>query len=172
MSRRPSPTWWSTLAVCACLVGVLASPVSARNRAAEGPAPAFTLPTRAGGVCLDSLRGSVVYLDFWASWCGPCRASFPWMSTLQTRYAERGLRVVAVNLDKQRELADAFLAGRSTPFTVAFDPAGQIARAYQVAAMPSSFLIGRDGRLIVRHAGFEAGHVAKLEQQIEEALSR
>jgi peroxiredoxin len=94
------------------------------------------------------------------------------MSTLQTRYAERGLRVVAVNLDKQRELADAFIAERSTPFTVAFDPAGQTARAYQVAAMPSSFLIGRDGRLIARHAGFEAGHVAKLEQQIEEALSR
>ncbi len=172
MTRCRKLPSWAPLALCMCLAVPFALPASARDRAAEGGAPSFTLPARAGSVSLDSLRGSVIYLDFWASWCGPCRASFAWMRSLEARYAARGLRVVAVNLDKQRDLADAFLVEHNAPFTVAFDPAGKTARAYRVAAMPTSFLIGRDGRILVRHAGFDAAHVAGLEQQIEEALAR
>ena len=124
----------------------------------------------------DYLGKKVILIDFWASWCGPCRSSFPWMAQLAKRYHERGFEVVAVNLDKDRALADAFLAEHlaKSPegFTVAFDPAGRTAGSYQVAAMPTSFVIGRDGRVLLRHAGFDARRTDDVVKRIEEALAR
>jgi thiol-disulfide isomerase/thioredoxin len=134
-------------------------------------APAFTLPATSGTVALDSLRGRVVYLDFWASWCEPCRKSFPWMNTLRERYAGRGLTVVAINLDKSRDLADSFLENYPATFRVAFDPAGKVAEAYRVMAMPTSFVIGRDGKVRFTHIGFQTGKTAQVEAKIEEALA-
>src|ERR1051325_706536 len=90
-------------------------------------APSFDLPTKNGTVSLDSLRGKVVLVDFWASWCGPCRQSFPWMSKLYETYSQKGFVIVAVNLDKKQEQANDFLAEFSPPFIVAFDPAGKTA---------------------------------------------
>lgn len=135
-------------------------------------APGFTLPARAGTVALDSLRGRVVLVDFWASWCGPCRESFPWMADLQRRLADKGLTVVAVNLDKRRELADEFLADHPAQFTVAFDPAGATADAWGVRAMPTSLLVGRDGVVVAAHAGFDPRGAAAWARTIEEACSR
>jgi cytochrome c biogenesis protein CcmG, thiol:disulfide interchange protein DsbE len=139
---------------------------------ATAAAPAFTLPSRDGTVSSDSLRGKVVYLDFWASWCGPCRGSFPWLRSLHERYGSKGLVVVAVNLDKTRADADAFLEQFPAPFTVAFDPAGKTPEAYHVAAMPTSFLIGRNGAIVHRHAGFNPKQTAKIEALIEEACAK
>jgi thiol-disulfide isomerase/thioredoxin len=136
------------------------------------PAPSFTLASRSGpAVALDSLRSQVVLVDFWASWCVPCRQSFPWMNALQERYGARGLRVVAINLDKERALADKFLAAHPATFTVAFDPSGKTAEAYRVAAMPSSFLISRDGKILVRHAGFDPKKTSELENAIAKACA-
>jgi thiol-disulfide isomerase/thioredoxin len=112
------------------------------------------------------LRGRVVYVDFWASWCVPCRASFPWLAKLNERYAARGLTIVAIDLDKDRAAADAFLAKYAAPFKVAFDAPGKTAEAFGVEAMPTSFLIGRDGRVLERHAGFDAKHAAELGQGV------
>ena len=155
----------------------ITSPAEARARSvAAATATDFTLPARTGEVRLAALRGKVVYVDFWASWCGPCRSSFPWMAQLAKSYHERGFEVVAVNLDKDRALADAFLAEHlaKSPegFTVAFDPAGRTAGSYQVAAMPTSFVIGRDGRVLLRHAGFDARRTDDVVKRIEEALAR
>lgn len=133
-------------------------------------APAFELPGRKGNVSLQSFRGRVVYLDFWASWCGPCRASFPWMAGLAKSHASDSLVVIAVNLDKERALADAFLVEHPAPFTIAFDPAGKAAEAFQVGVMPTSFLIGRDGTILWRHAGFDPRKAADLERRVTEAL--
>jgi cytochrome c biogenesis protein CcmG, thiol:disulfide interchange protein DsbE len=154
----------------------LALPVQAKPVPPAGPrgapAPAFSLPGRSGTVCLDSLRGRVVYVDFWASWCAPCRRSFPWLSTLHERYSAKGLTIVAIDLDKDRRKADAFLEEFPGAFLVAFDPTGKTAEAYRVSAMPSSFLIGPTGTLLSSHAGFDPRRTGVIEALIEEACSR
>src|SRR5215471_6297032 len=130
-------------------------------------APGFELPTPNGTVSLDSLRGKVVLVDFWASWCGPCRQSFPWMSKLYETYSQKGLVIVAVNLDKKREPANDFLAEFSPPFIVAFDPAGKTAEAFHVPAMPTSFIVNRDGTIVYSHAGFNSKKTGEMENLIQ-----
>lgn len=136
-------------------------------------APEFTLPTRTGPpATLQDFRGKVVLVDFWASWCGPCRQSFPWMSSMIDKYAAQGLVIVSIDLDKNREAADEFLAKYRPPFIVAFDPAGRTAEAFDVDAMPSSFIVSRDGRIVYAHQGFELAKANSIENQIKEALSK
>ena len=156
------------LLVLVCAAGI---PVATAAPAAPTMAPTFRLTAREGGVIdLAAFRGKVVYLDFWASWCGPCRASFPWMTQLAKTHAADSLVVIAVNLDKDRTLADAFLAQHPAGFRVAFDSAGTTAEAYKVSAMPTSFLIGRDGTVLLRHAGFDPRRAAEVERRVVEAL--
>src|SRR5271168_2824701 len=112
-------------------------------------------PTQAASpLDLTSLRGKVVYLDFWASWCGPCKQSFPWMETLKGTYDRQGLTVIAVNLDMDRADADKFLDRFRPTFEVRFDPKGELAAFYKVQAMPSSVLIDRHGVTRFTHEGF------------------
>lgn len=151
---------------------LLLAPLALASARDERVAPNFTLPTKSSTVSLANLRGKVVYVDFWASWCGPCRESFPWMSSLSERYAKDGLVVVAINLDKDRGLADAFLQEHPASFKVAFDPAGKTAEAFRVAAMPSSYIISRSGKIIHVHEGFESAKARATEEQIKEALSQ
>ena len=119
---------------------------------------------------LEAYAGQVVLLDFWASWCSPCLQSFPWMNELQRKHSGEGLAIVAVNLDQDRKLADAFLAKRPAQFRIEHDPAGAIARKFDVQAMPTSFLIDRRGQVRARHAGFKDKHRAEREQQIAQLL--
>ena len=122
-------------------------------------------------VNLSKFRGRVVYLDFWASWCTPCRKSFPWMNAMQKQYGKYGFDVVAINLDENRELATQFLKQTPANFTVAFDPSGRTAESYSVDVMPSSFLINRKGELVAVHKGFRKGDSAALEREIRELLA-
>ena len=145
---------------------------SRRSAAEPRPAPGFTLPTRDGTVSLEGLRGKVVLVDFWASWCAPCRQSFPWLREMGSRYGAQGLEVVAIDLDKDRRLADAFLIELAPTFTVAFDPQGKTAEAFGVEAMPSSFLVGRDGRLLVSHPGFDSKDTGAFERRIREEVAK
>lgn len=143
-----------------------------KTAATETTAPGFNLPTANGTVSLESLRGKVVLIDFWASWCAPCRQSFPWMSKLYQQYSSKGFAIVAINLDKERGLAADFVDTFSPPFIVAFDPAGSTAEAYGVPAMPSSYLVGPDGTILFSHAGFDPRKTGMIEDQIKEALTR
>ena len=117
---------------------------------------------------LESLRNGA-YVDFWASWCEPCGNPPPRLASLHTRYAPNRLVVVAINLDKKRDAAEAFLAKYPAPFTVAFDPAGRPPETFKVMAMPSSYLIGPDGTILFTHAGFDAKETALIEARIQEA---
>jgi thiol-disulfide isomerase/thioredoxin len=112
----------------------------------------------------------IVLVDFWASWCGPCRQSFPWMSAMSKRYGPQGLVVVAINLDKDRRSADQFLRELSPPFAVAFDPDGRTAEAFDVQTMPSSFLVNRDGQLAYAHRGFDSKDADAFEARIKEEV--
>jgi len=121
---------------------------------------------------LSAYKGKVVYLDFWASWCAPCRLSFPWMADLQSSFAQKGLVVIAVDVDHDRAAAERFLQGNFTDFRVVFDPKGEIASKYRISGMPSSVLIGRDGRVRFSHVGFfqqkEGDYVSQVNQLLAE----
>jgi thiol-disulfide isomerase/thioredoxin len=120
---------------------------------------------------LSTLRGQVVYLDFWASWCGPCRQSFPWMQALKTSYENQGLAIVAVNVDADRADAEKFLAQYKPTFDVRFDPQGKIAELYNIKTMPSSVLIDRHGVTRFTHMGFRPVDGALYEAQLRELLA-
>lgn len=137
---------------------------------AASDVPNIKLPGPNGEVNLEQLRGKVVYLDFWASWCKPCVKSFPWMAEMKTAYQDKGLEIVAVNLDKDRKMADAFLEKVDINFQIAYDPAGDTASLYKLRGMPSSFLIGRDGKLYATHIGFRDKDKPKIEQAIKQLL--
>ncbi len=101
------------------------------------------------------LAGKVVYVDFWASWCVPCRKSYPWMNELAAKYHDRGLEIVTINVDKDRKAADKFLADLKASLPVIYDPKGELAKFYELKVMPTSFVYGRGGKLEERHEGFQ-----------------
>lgn len=121
---------------------------------------------------LAPVEGRVVWVDFWASWCVPCRRSFPWLNSMHRKYGANGLQIIAVNLDKDRALADKFLAEVPAEFALRFDPAGELAKQYGVQAMPSSYLIDTEGNVLATHAGFRSADTADYERAIENALSK
>jgi thiol-disulfide isomerase/thioredoxin len=121
---------------------------------------------------LQPVEGRVIWVDFWASWCVPCRRSFPWLNSMHRKYGADGLQIIAVNLDKDRALADAFLAEVPAEFALRFDPAGALAKQYGVQAMPSSFLIDAEGNVLATHAGFRTADAAEYERAITDALSK
>jgi thiol-disulfide isomerase/thioredoxin len=112
----------------------------------------------------------VVWVDFWASWCAPCRRSFPWMNAMYEKYASEGLQIIAVNVDKERALADEFLEETPAEFRLHFDPSGQLAETFGVQAMPSSFVLDASGNVLATHYGFKLADTAQYEQAIRAAL--
>lgn len=134
------------------------------------PAPAYSLATAAGKLDSASLKGKLVYVDFWASWCVPCKQSFPWMNEMQAKYGHRGLHVLAINVDGKQADADKFLGQVPAKFQVAFDPAGQTPKQFAVKAMPTSYLVDGDGRIVYVHAGFRESDQKSIEAAIVAAL--
>ncbi len=155
------------VAVFAGLGGLHAAALALQAGAA---APALELPGPDGVVSLNALRGKVVYLDFWASWCKPCRQSFPFMNDLQQRYGAQGLQIVGVNVDARTEDARGFLASNPAKFAIAFDAKGESPRAFGVKGMPTSFVLGRDGKVLMQHTGFHDNDRASLEAAIRSHL--
>jgi cytochrome c biogenesis protein CcmG, thiol:disulfide interchange protein DsbE len=155
--------------LCFALLANTAHAVKVGDRA-----PALNLPTAAGAntVAFDKSSGKVFYVDFWASWCGPCKQSFPWMSEMHEKYASRGLEIVAINVDTRRADADRFLSPSPVKFTVAFDPKGDTPKQYAVPSMPSSYLVDNSGKVIAVHSGFRDSDRAKLEAAIVDALAQ
>ncbi len=124
----------------------------------------------AGNFDLADYRGKVVYLDFWASWCTPCRASFPFMADMAGAHAG-DLAIVAVNVDEHHADAQGFLDDYETPFDIVFDPDGTLASEHQVPGMPTSFLFDRDGQLIGSHVGFRKKDIDTLRDWINAAIA-
>ena len=139
---------------------------------ATDKAPDFQLPKLNGEkVHLSDFRGQVVYVDFWATWCPPCRKSFPWMESMHQRYQDLGLKIVAISLDQKSDLIKSFLKAHKADFTILHDKEGNVAEAFKVKGMPSSYLVDRKGNIRLKHAGFNEGDKAGLEAQIKQLLA-
>lgn len=121
---------------------------------------------------LQAHAGNVIYIDFWSSWCVPCRKSFPWMNKLQDKYSQQGLTIISINLDHDRNLANKFLEQSPAVFPIIYDPKGHIARKYKLKGMPSSFIIDRAGRLVSAHIGFNKQKSLAYEQEIIRLLTQ
>ncbi len=140
--------------------------------AALNQAPTIELPGVDKNVSLKDFRGKVVYLDFWASWCVPCIKYFPWMDEIKQKYSEKGFEIIAINLDKDRAAADDFLKELNVSFTIAFDESGDSAAQYKLKGMPTSYLIGRDGKVYASHIGFIDKDKVELEKAIVNLINK
>ncbi|MBV1909559.1 MAG: TlpA family protein disulfide reductase [Kangiellaceae bacterium] len=118
---------------------------------------------------LSSYQGKVVYLDFWASWCIPCRKSFPWMNKIQQQFGD-DLVIIAINLDKEKNLATEFLQQYNADFEIKYDPKGKIAKQFKIKGMPSSVLFDRNGKAVVAHTGFYSKKITQYEQELQQLL--
>lgn len=145
--------------------------VNAGSMAAEeqlkGPATDFTLKNKAGGnLRLADYRGKVVMMNFWASWCGPCRKELPLLNNLYTQYKDLDFVILGVNVDSDSSLADKLLKDIKVDFPILLDPKSDVSSQYKVEAMPSSFFIDRNGNLRFLHRGFEDGTEKTYEAHI------
>jgi peroxiredoxin len=137
----------------------------------SGPAPDFTLKSSNGAnIKLSELRGQVVMINFWASWCGPCRQEMPLLDQLYQRYQPMGFTLLGVNVEEDSRAADKVLKEIPVSFPVLYDKKNQVSESYQVRAMPSTFLIDRDGKVRYLHKGYQPGYEEEYQQQIRELV--
>ena len=167
-----------------CLAGLICSCLLTSNVQAERgssiildeplPQPAWELPLIANGegtVTDSTYLGRVTYVDFWASWCGPCRLSLPALNRLSKEFDAADFGVVAISVDYVDEDALDFLKRYPVDYPVAIDKTGNSGRDFAVAGMPSGYLIGRDGLIRKVHVGFRKGDEAVLREQIQELIA-
>jgi thiol-disulfide isomerase/thioredoxin len=133
---------------------------------ASTPADNAALP-----VPLKTYTGKILYIDFWASWCGPCAQSFPWLNQIQAKFGDR-LTIVAVNVDTDTASAKAFLSRHPAAFDVVYDPAGELADRYHINGMPSTVILAADGHLLHQHSGFYDAKTGDYEAAIRDALQK
>ena len=119
---------------------------------------------------LKQYQGKVIYLDFWASWCKPCRKSFPWMNQLQQKFPSDSFQVVTINVDRFNEDMMTFLKNVPADFTIYHDPSGSMAQKFQLPAMPTSFIIDKTGKAVKKHIGFYSEKTPEMEADIEALL--
>ncbi len=128
-------------------------------------------PIYAEDLDLEQYRGQVVYVDFWASWCIPCKKSFPWMNEMHQKYKDQGLKIIAVNVDENSADAEKFLADTPAEFMILRDPEGKLAKQYKLVGMPTSLLFDTQGKLVTRHVGFKTSKTESYETAIKKLLS-
>lgn len=153
-------------------LGALAFSMQSITASIPKPMPNVAVQTADGvDVRLADYKGKVVLIDFWASWCPPCKTSFPALDALYREYRARGLEVLAVNLDERRHDADTFLAAHPHRLTVLYDPKGVSPQAFGVKGMPSSFLIDRAGNIRFTHMGYSGNVDDSYRQEVAQLLS-
>jgi cytochrome c biogenesis protein CcmG/thiol:disulfide interchange protein DsbE len=145
------------LVVSICLVVLLSSGARASDES--------------GILDLGDNKGKVVVVDFWASWCVPCRRSIPWLNKMQEKYRDQGLVIIGVNEDTSEADFDEFLKNYPAHFKTIRDAEGSLARKFDVVAMPSSYILDRDGNVVVRHLGFKVRSMDDYEAAIRNVLT-
>ena len=158
------------LIVCVALLLSAALLTGAEANAATKNTPAsdFTLKGRDGANHrLSEEIGNIVIVNFWASWCGPCREELPEMEALQQKYQDLGFTVIAVNVDDKPEKADVLLNDIEVSFPVLFDSAGEVSELYDVSAMPTTVIVDRNGLARLTHKGYKSGDELKYDKAIK-----
>ncbi len=159
----------STTAALLAGLAVVALPAGAGSSVA--PAPNFTLPKRDGGaVTLSDLKGQVVMINFWASWCGPCRAEFPILDEMYRKYKPMGFTLLGVNVESDIADAEQFLSKFPVSFPIAFDQANEVSGAYGVSAMPTTLIVDRKGNVRWLHRAYKPGDENEYLNQIRTML--
>ncbi|HSN71363.1 MAG TPA: TlpA disulfide reductase family protein [Steroidobacteraceae bacterium] len=154
LQKAGKTTGWRALAV-ALLIGTAAL---AGASSGPRPAPDFTLPVRDGGqISLGELEGQVVMINFWASWCAPCRQEFPLLEQMQQRYESLGFTILGVNVEENTADAERWLAGTDVSFPILFDRENSVSKLYDVHAMPSTVFVDRTGQVRYLHRGYKPG---------------
>ncbi len=149
------------------VLGSMSVAASGGNRVA----PTLSLPDRDGAtISLQSLKGKVVLVDIWASWCIPCRAAFPAYDSLYRQYRDQGFEVLAINVDETRSAADRFLSGREFQMRVLFDPTGVAPTGFNVRAMPTSYLVDKQGAIRFSHEGFTDKALPQYRREVEQLI--
>jgi thiol-disulfide isomerase/thioredoxin len=139
----------------------------AANTALKGVASNFALPSSAGGqLQLSDFKGEVVMVNFWASWCGPCREEMPLLEGLHKKYSKLGFTVLGVNVDANPKDAQKMLAEIKTSFPMGFDSKNKVSELYKVDSMPSTVMVDRHGNMRFLHRGYKPGYEADYEKQI------
>jgi len=161
------------LVVSATLALALA-PARALAVDAGQPVPSFSARTLDGDatLALSNYRGKVVYIDFWASWCGPCQTAMPLIEQLSKEFPADQFQVLAVNLDDKPEKAKAFLAAHKVSYPSVSDPQGNLPKSFGLKTMPTSYLIDRAGVVRYVHPGFRASDIDDLRKKIREVLNQ
>jgi thiol-disulfide isomerase/thioredoxin len=153
-----------------CLLGLTAMMFMVAASASEvvqGPAPDFALKTDSGSnLRLSELRGDVVMINFWASWCGPCREEMPLLDEIHQRYKPLGFTVLGVNVEEDSRAAKALLEQIPVSFPILFDNDSTVSKLYDVRAMPSTILVDRDGNMRYLHRGYKPGYEQQYTQQV------
>ncbi len=139
--------------------------------AISGKAPDFTLKSRSGeNIRLSDLRGQVVMLNFWASWCGPCRQEMPILEQLHKRYSKLGFTVVGVNVEQDTSKAVAYLRDVKVSFPILYDNTSKVSKLYNVSAMPTTVMIDRNGNMRFKHHGYKPGYEKDYKKQIKQLI--
>lgn len=160
------------VATAALLSGALCAAPALSADAIGQPAPAFSLPLRGGdaSLALEQLHGQVVMVNFWASWCGPCREEFPLLDQMYKKYKGLGFTMLGVNVEPESKDAEGFLAKTPVTFPIVFDRSSTASKLYHVEGMPSTALIDRNGVLRWVHRGYKGGDENEYLDQVRNLL--
>lgn len=153
-----------------CLISLLC--VSLAGAASvKGPAPNFTLKSLSGkNLKLSEMAGNVVLINFWASWCGPCREEMPLLNALHKKYQPLGFTVLGVNVEEQTDKARGFLSNYPVDFPILLDKENEVSRQYKVIAMPTTVVVDRDGNMRYLHEGYKPGDEKKYRQMVKKLV--
>jgi peroxiredoxin len=157
--------WFSILFTSLLLFG------TANSANIQGKAPNFTLKSNTGkNIKLSELRGQVILLNFWASWCGPCRQEMPLLEKLQQRYSALGFTVLGVNVEEDSSKAKSLLKDIPVSFPILFDTQNTVSKQYKVSAMPSTVMIDRNGNMRYLHKGYKPGDEAQYKKWVKQLV--
>jgi len=145
--------------------------ITAHAENVQGAAPDFTLKSQSGkNTKLSELRGQVVLINFWASWCGPCRQEMPLLEKLYQRYRPLGFTILGVNVEEDPTAANKLLKEISVSFPVLFDSENTVSKLYKVRGMPSTVIVDRDGNMRHLHTGYQPGYETEYQDQVRALL--